>query len=151
MQKRDKIIFKLLFISRVGVRSFQNHNGNNRNTKYCNELARITDRLWYIWPFYLNSQLSKTTKLFIFSARHPCVSKFTENSCAREKIWFRSFFFVMFAWLFVGWFLRSGSSFMSYYYTSINTKRGNRQTLTIFAGDILQCILHENLQYKHVY
>ena len=37
MQKRDKIIFKLLFISRFGVRSFQNHNGNNINMKYCYE------------------------------------------------------------------------------------------------------------------
>ena len=37
MQKRDKIIFKLLFISRFGVRFFQNHNGNNINMKYCNE------------------------------------------------------------------------------------------------------------------
>ena len=85
MQRGDKIIVKLLFISRFGVRSFQNHNGNNINMKYCNELARISNRR-HIWPFYLKSQLSKTTKLFIFSALHPCVSKFTENSCAREKI-----------------------------------------------------------------
>ena len=37
MQKIDNIIVKLLFISRFGVRSFQNHNGNNINMKYCNE------------------------------------------------------------------------------------------------------------------
>ena len=56
MQKTDKIIVKLLFISRFGVRSFQNHNGNNINMKcmkYCNE--NLPDLLIDHIFFYLNS------------------------------------------------------------------------------------------------
>ena len=59
MQKRDKIIFKLLFISRFGVRSFQNHNGrNNINMKYCNE--NLPDLLLDdIYVLFLPKQLIK--------------------------------------------------------------------------------------------
>ena len=58
MQKRDKIIFKLLFISRFGVRSFQNHNGNNINMKYCNE--NLSDLLIDdIYVLFLPKQLIK--------------------------------------------------------------------------------------------
>lgn len=122
--------------------------------KYCNELARITDRR-YIWPFYLNSQLSKTTKLFIFSALHPCVSiSLLRIVVLGRRSDFHLFFcrvcLIVCRMVFGVRLLRS--SLMSYYYRSIDTNRGNRQTLTIFAGDIFQCILHENLQlYKHEY
>ena len=58
MQKRDKIVFKLLFISRFGVRSFQNHNGNNINMKYCNE--NVPDLLIDdIYVLFLPKQLIK--------------------------------------------------------------------------------------------